>query len=61
MADNTKNPSPELLVLMKIIKTYPWLLEVADKNYDEFESKRILGHSAVDIAINMQANKSRES
>ncbi len=54
---STKDPKPELVALMKIIKVYPWLIEVADSNYDEFESKRILGHNAVDIAVNMQANK----
>jgi hypothetical protein len=40
-----------------MIKIYPWLIEVADKNYDKFEAKRILGHNAVNLAVNMQANK----
>jgi len=46
----------ETLALMKMIKVYPWLLEVADKDYDEIEAKRILGHNAVDIIANEQAN-----
>lgn len=56
---STENPSPELLVLMKIVKTYPWLIEVADQNYDEFEAKRILGHNAVDLHVNKLANEKR--
>lgn len=54
---STKDPSYELLILIKMIKIYPWLIEVADKNYDKFEAKRILGHNAVNLAVNMQANK----
>lgn len=57
---STENPSPELLVLMKIIKTYPWLIEVADQNYDEFEAKRVLGHNAVDLHVNKLANEKRQ-
>lgn len=54
---STENPAPELIALMKVIRTYPWLLKVADNNYDEFEAKRILGHVAVDLFVNQLANK----
>ena len=53
----TEDPAPELIALMKIIKTYPWLLKVADSNYNEFEAKRILGRTAVDLIVNKQANE----
>lgn len=54
-----ENPAPELIALMKVIRTYPWLLKVADNNYNEFEAKRILGHVAVDLIVNKQANENR--
>lgn len=56
---STDDPSPELLALMKVIRAYPWLLQVADKKFDDLEAKRILGHSAVDAAINAQILKTR--
>jgi hypothetical protein len=43
---------PEIIALLNIIKTYPWLIDVAQKNYDHLESKRILLHNAVDTLIN---------
>jgi len=51
------NENPETLALMKMIKAFPWLLQVADRQFDEFESKRILGHAAVDAAVNKAANE----
>lgn len=58
---STDDPSPELLALMKVIRAYPWMLQVADKNFDDLEAKRILGHSAVDAAINAEILKARGS
>lgn len=58
---STDDPSPELLALMKVIRAYPWMLQVADKNFDDLEAKRISGHSAVDAAINVQIIKARGS
>lgn len=28
------NPSPELVALLRIINLFPWMLEVADNNFD---------------------------
>jgi hypothetical protein len=45
---------PEIIALLKIVRTYPWLLEVAEADYDENESKRILLHHAIDQMILMK-------
>jgi hypothetical protein len=41
--------NPETLALMRIVKTFPWLLKVADEHFNELESKRIMCHSAIDV------------
>lgn len=48
--------NPEMITLLKIIRTFPWLLEVAEYNYDENISKRTLLHNAVDVIMNKQYN-----
>jgi hypothetical protein len=50
----------EVIALLKIVRTYPWLLEVAEARYDENESKRILLHHAVDQMINDKINKEKK-
>jgi hypothetical protein len=56
-----KEETPENTALMKMIRIYPWLVEVAEKRYDEIESKRIMCHAAVDIVCNKIANKVSKS
>jgi len=48
---------PEMISLLRIVRTYPWLLEVAENNYDETKAERILLHNAVDIFVNEKHNK----
>ena len=48
---------PEVIALLKIIKTYPWLLDVAEHNFDESMSKRIMFHSAIDAMMNDEHNR----
>ena len=47
---------PEVLALLRIAQTYPWLLEVAQNRYDEDKSKRIMLHNAVDSIMNIEHN-----
>lgn len=49
--------NPEMIILLKIVKVYPWLLEVAEHEYDENMSQRIMLHNAVDIMMNERHNK----
>lgn len=49
---------PEIIALLKMIRTFPWLIDVADKRFDESHSKRILLHNAVDLMMNEKHNKS---
>lgn len=49
-----EDPEPELIALMKIVRIYPWVVQVADRKYNEFDAIRVMGHAAVDIAA---ANK----
>lgn len=49
--------NPETITLLRIIKTFPWILEVAEHNYMENSSQRILLHNAVDIIMNEQYNE----
>jgi hypothetical protein len=50
---------PETIALLKIIRTYPWLLEVVEKRYDQNEAKRILLHHTIDQMINEKVNKEK--
>jgi len=47
---------PEMVALLKIVRTYPWLLEVAELGYKENSSKRIMLHNAIDIMMNKEHN-----
>lgn len=47
---------PEMLALLKIVRTYPWLLEVAMLGYKENSSKRIMLHNAIDAMMNKEHN-----
>lgn len=51
---------PEMITLLRIVRTYPWLLQVAENNYDEIESSRILLHNAVDILVSAEKRKMNE-
>jgi hypothetical protein len=50
---------PETTALLRIVRAFPWLLEVAEKRFDENESKRILLHQAVDVMVNKKINKEK--
>ena len=50
---------PETIALLRLIKAFPWLLKVAEKRFDENESKRILLHQAVDVMVNKKINKEK--
>lgn len=41
------SPSATGVALLKIIRTYPWILEVAQKNYDPFVAKEVFISNAV--------------
>lgn len=48
---------PIMITLLKVVRTYPWLLEIAEHGYDGTESERILLHNAVNVFINEKHNK----
>lgn len=54
-----ENPEPELITLMKIVRAYPWVVQVADRQYNEVDALRIMGHAAVDVAANKIANEKK--
>jgi len=45
---STGRTSAVTIALLKVIKIYPWLLDVADAGFDEMASKKIMCHSAID-------------
>lgn len=45
----TKEPSASGLTLLRIIRTYPWILEVADADYDETFSRSKLMEQAAKV------------
>lgn len=47
---------PEMVALLKLVRAYPWLLEVAEFGYKENSSKRIMLHNAIDMMMNKQYN-----
>ena len=55
-----ENPEPELITLMKIVRVYPWVVQVADCQYNKSEALRIMGHAAIDVAANKIANEKNE-
>jgi hypothetical protein len=48
---------PEATVLLRLIRVYPWLIDVAESNFDENTSQRIMLHNAVDVMMNEKHNK----
>ena len=40
-----------LLPLLKLVNTFPWLLEVADCGYDPEESEKIMIKAAIDAGL----------
>lgn len=42
---------PELISLLKIVCTYPWMLKVADRSYDQKYAMREMAVQAVDILV----------
>lgn len=40
--------SEELIALLKIVNMYPWMIRVAEKNYDLLEAKKIMCNAAID-------------
>jgi hypothetical protein len=55
-----KEKGSEVVALIKMIKTFPWLISVAEKNYDRKEAKRTLLHVAVDYLIDLQDSKKEQ-
>jgi len=47
-AEKAAAPSPELMALLKIVYTYPWMLKVADRNYDQKTAMKEFFKQAVD-------------
>jgi len=52
-ADN----SPELLALLKILLNFPWIIRVAEKNFDEMEAKKAMYHTAIDLMFTQSKNE----
>jgi len=46
-----KDKSASGKALKKIINTFPWIVDVADKKYDKKEAKRIMMKNAVDKIV----------
>ena len=46
--------SPETVALMKIIREFPWVLEVADRRYDKAYADKAMVHAASDGATKEQ-------
>jgi hypothetical protein len=44
----TQSDDPALLSLLKIICLYPWMIRVAERNYDVTEARRMMCHAAID-------------
>jgi sensor c-di-GMP phosphodiesterase-like protein len=54
----TTDCSAAPLALLRIIRTYPWILEVADADYDEsVSSSKLLEQAAKVLAIALERNK----
>lgn len=47
--NNSSKPSSSAIALFKFLRTYPWLLEVAENNFDEEFSKNILIYSTFKV------------
>jgi hypothetical protein len=45
--DNTENP--EIIALMKMIKTFPWLVNVAERKFDQVYANQMLHKTAQKI------------
>ena len=41
--------SAELLALLKILANFPWMIRVAEKDFDEIEAKKATCHAAIDL------------
>lgn len=51
---------PEVVALLKMVRTYPWLLEVAEHNFREDNALRILLHNAVNVMVNEKYNNTNK-
>ena len=51
--------NPEIITLLRMVRVYPWLIEVAEHGFDGERSQRILLHNAVDIMMNERHNKNK--
>lgn len=49
--DLSKEEKPETIALMRIIATYPWLINVAENNYEANYARRALVHVAIDTLL----------
>lgn len=50
---NTKKIPKDGQALLKMINAFPWLIEVADAKFDEFEAKRIMTLNGINMAFNV--------
>ena len=48
VARTSKKEPPGLRALLKIVKTYPWMINIADMNWNEIYSKKIVCHAAIE-------------
>ena len=58
--DDPEVNNPELLTLLKIVHTYPWILKVADQNFDLKFARSEMMHNAVDVVLNEMSKKEEE-
>ena len=47
--DLNDSEKPETIALMKMIKAFPWLVEIADRDFDEDYAKKMLHQAASNI------------
>jgi hypothetical protein len=46
--------SPETVALMKVLRAFPWVLEVAERRYDKVYADKAVIHAAIDEATKNQ-------
>jgi hypothetical protein len=51
LSDKKNLKLPETKALLKIIKAFPWMINVADHNFDKKVVKREIIHAAVDAGL----------
>jgi hypothetical protein len=49
--EQTTSPSAAGVALMRIIRTFPWILEVADVQFDKTKARKVLLQAAMDEIV----------